>query len=103
MPDNDPRSDTTHLHERLGVPAGGVYGPQPGQAERITAGQIVSLCAAGDIGAVRRVLHEHEHGLVSWASDPWRLLEAIADRLRQPEAEPAAEAEAEAEAEPASA
>jgi len=87
MPDNDPHSDSTHLRDRLGVPSRGVYGPQPGQAERITAGQIVSLCAAGDIGGARRVLQEHEHGLVSWAADPWRLLEAIAERLAAPGAD----------------
>ena len=83
MPDNDPVSDSTHLRDRLGVPANGVYGVEPSRAERITAGQITDLCAAGDVGSVRRMLHDLEHGLASWSADvdPWRLLEAIADRL----------------------
>ena len=89
MPDNDPVSDSTHLRDRLGVPANGVYGPEPTRTERITASQITDLCAAGDVGSVRRMLHDLEHGLTSWTTDPWRLLEAIADRLRQPETAPA--------------
>jgi hypothetical protein len=92
MPDNDPVSDSTHLRDRLGVPANGVYGVEPSRAERITASQITDLCAAGDMGSVRRMLHDLEHGLTSWSVDvdPWRLLEALAERIRQPEAAPVA-------------
>lgn len=83
MPDNDPHQNAPHLQERLGVAASG-YLPPVTQHERVAADQLAGLAAA-DQGAARRFLHELEHGLGPWVVDPpWRLIEALAARLRGP-------------------
>jgi hypothetical protein len=43
----------------------------------IAAGHI----RAGDAGAVRRLVHEIEHGLGPWSVEPWRLIEHMAEHL----------------------
>jgi hypothetical protein len=60
------------------------YGPQPGQDERIAAGQLTALAASGDLAAARQLVHELEHGISPFTVDPWRLLDAIAGQLRLP-------------------
>ena len=87
MPDNDPVNNAPHLHHRLGVDASSH--PDPiGQHERSSAIVLEQHILDGDHGAVRRFVHELEHGLSVWTVSPWRLIEHLADRAigRQHEA-----------------
>jgi hypothetical protein len=75
--------------DRIPRPGSG-FGPTASRIpahEEIVAGELTRHIAEGDAGAVRRFVHELEHGLGAWTVDPWRLLEHVAERLigqRQP-------------------
>jgi hypothetical protein len=60
--------------------------------ERVAARRLLGHIAAGDMGAVRRSVHQFEHRLGAWSPDPWRLLEHVAELSIQ-QAGPAAPAE----------
>jgi hypothetical protein len=55
-----------------------------GQHHKVAAGLLAQAAAAGDLGAVRRLVHECEHELGPLQVDPWRLLEALAARWPGP-------------------
>jgi hypothetical protein len=47
--------------------------------EDLLALRLLSLARAGDVGGIRRLVHEAEHRLGPWVVDPWRLAEAMAE------------------------
>ncbi|MFI5069023.1 MAG: hypothetical protein ACHP9Z_34285 [Streptosporangiales bacterium] len=89
MPENDPYSNAPHLGPRVALTAA------ESQAALADAGRPVSFAAivlsqhiaGGDGGAVRRYIHELEHG-GRLQVDPWRLLERLALRFMPSPEEP---------------
>jgi hypothetical protein len=79
MPTNDPYQNAPHLGPRLAVPDGS-HPQRIGQHETSAAIALEQLIRDGDLGGVRRFLHEAEHQLGPWRPDPWRLLEHVAAR-----------------------
>ncbi len=77
MPSNDQYQNAPHLQPRLAV-QGGSHPPGIGQDETSSAIALEQLTQDGDLGGVRRFLHEAEHHLGPFRPDPWRLLEHLA-------------------------
>jgi len=70
----------------------------PALHERVAALKIAGDIAAGNIGAVRKFLHELQHGLSPWQVEPWQLLQEVADLAIRQQVRQASEASASAPA-----
>lgn len=83
MPDNDPYQNAPHLQHRLGRTAAESHaaGAEAKRPVDLAALLLDQRIADGDEGAVRRYVHELEHGLGPLQVDPWRLLERLALRF----------------------
>jgi hypothetical protein len=79
MPNNDPYQNAPHLQPRLAVKDGS-HPPRIGQDETSSAIALERHIHDGDLGAVRKFLHEAEYQLGPFRPDPWALLEHMAAR-----------------------
>lgn len=76
MPSNDAFQNSPHLEPRRAVRAGS-HPPRIGQHETSSAIALEQHIRDGDLGAVRKFLHEAEYQLGVWRPNPWALLEHL--------------------------